>query len=252
MMFTSKKRVWIPVAAIAAVFLLVFNNCKKSDPVEPYYESDYGDLQYTIDNVKDVSIERIGEIKQNISINRVAGKAEDVSLSIVGLPAGASAFFDPSPSKPTFTSTLTIKTNRVTVGTYSLLIRGSSLTSGFTERKFSLTVLPYSNIAIGMEGKFKESGICVPGGGVNDTVDVVPVTTTVNKITIKGIWSGVWTNAVDAELTPSTKTLNILPQTVNGVTISGSGTFDENVMIIGYRVTGTTVNDTCTSTFSRL
>jgi hypothetical protein len=251
-MFTSKKRVWMPVAAIAAVFLLVFNNCKKSDPIEPYYESDYGDLQYTIDNVKDVSIERIGEMKQNISITRVAGKAEDVSLSVVGLPVGASALFDPDPSKPSFTSTLTIKTNRVTVGTYSLLIRGSSLTSGFTERKFSLTVLPYSNIAIGMEGKFKESGVCVPSGGIGDTVNVIPVTTTTNKITIQGIWSGVWTNEVNADLNPSSKTLNIPAQTINGVTISGSGTFDENVMIIGYRVTGTTVNDTCTSTFSRL
>ncbi len=240
------------VSAVIVVSLLMFSNCKKKDPIEPYSETDNGDLQYTIDNVKDVSVERIGESLQNININRVSGKAEDVSLSVMGLPAGVSAYFDPSPSKPSFTTTLTIKSNRTTVGTYLLTIRGSSLTSGFTDKKFTLTILPYSNVALGMEGKYKESGLCMPGGNVSDTVNVVAVTSVSNKVTIKGIWSGVWANAVDADLDPVNKTLFILPQTVNGVTISGSGTFDENVMIIGYRVKGTTVNDTCTSTFSRL
>lgn len=251
-MFTTVKRGKIAsVLMVTVLSATLMVNCRKSDPSNPIYDPEYGDLQYTIDNVKDVSIERIGESKQNIVVNRISGKVEDVSLTVVGLPAGATASFDPNPSKPSFASTLTIKANRVTIGTYTLTLRGSSLTSGYTERKFTLTILPYSNYAIGMEGKFKEGGLCVPGGNVNDTVDVV-ATTEANRINIKGIWSGVWTNVVYADLNPTNKTLNIPAQTLNGVTINGSGTFDENVMIIGYRVKGTTVNDSCTSTFSRL
>lgn len=251
-MLNAIKKSWLPVVVITTASVLFFANCRKSDPVEPYYEPDYGDLQYTIDNAKDLSLERIGEVKQNITLNRISGKAEDVSLSLLGLPAGASAYFTPNPSKPSFTATLTIKTNRTMEGTYSLTIRGSSLTSGFTERKFNLKVMPYSNAAVGLEGLFKESGLCVPGGNVGDTVSITPVESVINKIKIQGIWSGVWTNEVNADLNPSNKTLTIPPQLVNGITIMGTGTYDENVLIIGYRVTGTTVHDTCTSTFSRL
>lgn len=241
------KYLLIPLFAIASF------SCKKNDPdLEPYYEPTYGDLKYIIQGVKDVSIERIGEAKMNILINRQEGKIEDVMLTAVNVPQGVSVTFAPNISLPSFNTTMTVKATRAKEGIYQITVRGSSQTSGFTEVKMNLTILPYTNAADGLVGLFKEQGLCSQGGNVGDTVDVVKDEVTMNKIRIKGFWSGVWTNAVDAYLNTPTKTLYIPEQTVNGVTINGTGSYDDNAMIIGYRVKGFTVNDTCTSTLSRI
>jgi hypothetical protein len=237
---------------LISLLLVTAWGCKRTSPTpEPYYEPDYGELKYIIQGLKDVSLERSGEVKLSVYINRTEGRIEDVMLSVLNLPQGMSASFSPSISKPSFNTTLTIKTTRAKEGTYAITIRGSSQTSGFTEKKINVTVLPYSNAAIGLEGLFKESGQCNPGGNLNHDVEIVAAETD-NKINIKGFWSSVWTHVVSANLNASNKTLTIPSQTVNGVTITGNGTYDDNLIIIGYRVKGLTVDDTCTSSFSRL
>ncbi|OSZ78728.1 hypothetical protein CAP35_10915 [Chitinophagaceae bacterium IBVUCB1] len=239
---------------ILLISLLVITawGCRRTSPTpEPYYEPDYGELKYIIQGLKDVSLERTGEVKLNVYINRTEGRIEDVMMSVLNLPQGVTASFSPSISKPSYNTTLTIKASRAKEGTYSIIVRGSSQTSGFTEKKINITILSYSNAAIGLEGQFKEAGQCSPGGTLNHDVDIVP-SDTVNKILIKGFWSSVWTHVVRADLNVANKTLSIPSQTVNGVTITGNGTYDDNLIIIGYRVKGLTVNDTCTSSFSRL
>lgn len=238
---------------LVSLAVIILGGCSKPSPTpEPYYEPDYGDLKYIIQGVKDVSMERIGQAQLTLFINRQEGKIEDVMMTVVGLPQGVTATFSPSISMPSFNTTLTIKALRAKEGTYKITVRGSSKTSGFTEKQMNITILPYSNAAVGLEGQFNEGGMCTPSGAVGDTVDVVPVEGVKNRINIKGFWSGVWSNMVYANLNVANKTLDIPSQTVNGVTINGTGTYDDNIMIVGYRIKGFTVDDTCTSTFSRL
>mgnify|MGYP000020468873 CR=1 FL=1 len=60
-----------------------------------------------------------------ITLNLVSGEPETVSLSLLGLPAGATYGFSPASGEPPFTSTLTIATTAaVTPGTYILTVRG--------------------------------------------------------------------------------------------------------------------------------
>ncbi|MBI4258737.1 MAG: hypothetical protein HY619_07265 [Thaumarchaeota archaeon] len=62
-----------------------------------------------------------------VEVTRAMGSAEPVSLSISGLPAGASAVFTPRSGTPTFSSTLTIATSSTTQpGAYPLTITGVS------------------------------------------------------------------------------------------------------------------------------
>lgn len=245
--FARLKYLLIPLFAMASL------SCRKSEPdLEPYYEPTYGNLKYLIQGVKDVSMERIGSANVNIYINRQEGKIENVMLTAINLPQGLSVTFTPNISLPSFNSTMTVKSTRVKEGTYEITVRGSSQTSGFTDVKMKVTILPYANAADGQVGLFKEQGLCSQGGIVGDTVDVVKDETFVNKIRIKGFWSGVWSNAVDAFMNTTNKTLTIPAQTLNGVTINGTGTYDDDEMKINYRVKGFTVDDTCSSTLTRI
>lgn len=245
--FARLKYLLIPLFAVASL------SCRKSEPdLEPYYEPTYGNLKYLIQGVKDVSMERIGSANINIYINRQEGKIENVMLTAVNVPQGVNITFSPNISLPSFNTTMVVKSVRAKEGVYDIIVRGSSPTSGFTDVKMKLTILPYTNAADGLVGMFIEQGLCSQGGSIGDTVDVVKDETTANKIRLKGFWSGVWSNAVDAFLNTTNKTLNIPSQTVNGVTINGTGTYDDDELKINYRVKGFTVDDTCSSTLSRI
>lgn len=77
-----------------------------------------------------------------ITTTCIAGDAEEVSLSVSGLPAGATATFNPRIGLAGFSSTMSIATSKTTPsGVYSLMITGksSSITSSTSVR---LTVLP--------------------------------------------------------------------------------------------------------------
>ncbi|MBS1771832.1 MAG: hypothetical protein JST82_03155 [Bacteroidetes bacterium] len=239
---------------IVSVYFIVASACNKPEEAPtPYYGNDYGDLKYTIDGVKDMSMERIGQGNMSLFVNRSSGKIENVMLTVVGLPQGASALFSPGNSAlPSYNTVLTIKCNRVKEGSYDLILRGASQTTGFTDYKFKLNVLPYSDASLGLVGLFKESGLCTQSGAHGDTVNIQSIPSVKNRINIQGFWNGVWANEIYADLNVANNSLNIPAQSVNGVTIIGSGTYDDNTLIVNYRVAGSTVNDTCAATLSRL
>jgi len=239
---------------VTTLSLVVISACNKtpSDPT-PGNNTGYGDLKYTITGLSDMKMERNGSVSQTINVNYVSGKLEDVLLSCQGLPKGATAKFSPiSIGSPSFTTIFTITCNHAPVGVYPITVRGGSTSSGFTDYKITLTVLPYANAADGLVGFFVEKSQCSQSGSMGDTCKVEKDSTINNRIYIKGFWSGVWSNKVSADMNPTDNTLNIPVKTTNGVSFSGAGTYDDNTMIVHYRVTGSTVDDTCASTFSRV
>ena len=73
-----------------------------------------------------------------IVVSLVTGTGQPVSLSLVGLPPGATHFFNPASSTPTFQSTLDVTTTKTTVaGTYTLTLTASG---GGVTKTASLTL----------------------------------------------------------------------------------------------------------------
>jgi PGF-pre-PGF domain-containing protein len=86
------------------------------------------------------SVVQGGSAGATVSITSIGGFANTVSLSVSGLPSGATASFSPSSGTPSFTSTLTISTASTTpAGTYTITITGTGGGKTYTTT-FSLTV----------------------------------------------------------------------------------------------------------------
>lgn len=245
------------IIRIGAVYLLSLSvlcmvSCKDPETLTPYIPDNSGPLAYQIKGLKDTSLERIGEVRYIISINRDSGKAEKIVLSAENLPKGMEVIFDPiATAEPSFTTTMVTRTTRTPVGEYQVRVRGAGPTSGIKSYNTTIKVLPYSNAALGLKGDFTESGQCSLQGPVNENVRIEIDEQVKNKIYIKGLFSGVWSNVIYAILNPADNTLTIPSQVQNAVTYEGDGTYDDDKVIINYTVTGVTFNETCSSTLTR-
>lgn len=243
-----KKGIIIAVFAATCLF-----SCKDKETLTPYYNPNSGDLSYTVEGLRDTTIEQLGALNMQVFVKKLSGSAENVKLNASGLPAGIEISFDPSQSEPSYNTIATIKTTRAAVGTYPISITGSSSTTGLKTFTFNLKVTPYSNAALGEEGLFSESHNCAPSGSNNFDVNIIASKTMTDRIIIQGFWSGTWTNEIYADLDPKTGTINIPQQTSYGIDFKGSGTYNENKITITYTAVGKsgTVNDNCTATITR-
>ncbi|HEY9176636.1 MAG TPA: hypothetical protein VIN07_03050, partial [Flavipsychrobacter sp.] len=169
-----------------------------------------------------------------------------------GLPKGMEVFFEPvNGEKASFNTTIVIRNTRVPEGLHKINIRGASITTGVSNYYININVLPYTNAAIGLKGAFTETGQCSQTGAVNDNVNIVVDETVKNRIHIKGLFSGVMTNEIYADIDPAAKTLTIPSQAQNGLTYQGDGTYDDDKLVINYTMTGDVINNNCTSTLTR-
>lgn len=221
--------------------------------LSPYNPDDSGPFTYTIKGLKDTSLERTGDVRYNILVERQGGKAEAVVLSAGDLPKGMNVVYEPvNGEQASYNTTIVIKTLRVKEGVHKINIRGASPTSGINNSYINVTVLPYTNPAIGLTGAFMESGQCSKVGSINDNVNIEIDETIKNRIHIKGLFSGVMTNEIYADIDPATGTLTIPNQVQNQLTYNGDGTYDDDKLVINYTVTGITINESCTSTLTRI
>lgn len=220
--------------------------------LSPYVPDDSGPFNYEIKGLRDTFMERIGETRYMILVDKLSGKSEDVLLSGQNLPDGMEVYFDPvNNAQPSFNTGLVIRSKRVKEGTHRINIRGASPTSGLKDNFIEVTIKPYTNHADGLVGGFTETGLCSPSGNVNDNVNIIADETVKNRIHIKGLFSGVMTNIIYADLDPATNTLVIPSQVQNFLTYEGDGTFDDDKIVINYTIKGAVVDETCTSTLQR-
>lgn len=242
--------------AISFIFIALFsvfiNSCGKDKPLSPYVPDNGGAFKYTISGLKDTMLERSGEVRYLVTVEKQEGQAELVVLSAKDLPKGMEVLFDPvNNEKPSFSTTIIIRNTRVPEGTHKINITGASVTTGITNFYINVKVLPYTNAALGLEGSFTETGQCTQTGAVNDNVNIVADETVKNRIHIKGLFSGVMTNKIYADIDPVTKTLTIPSQVQNDLTYAGDGTFDDDKLVINYTMNGDVINNNCTSTLTR-
>ncbi|MBW7912710.1 MAG: hypothetical protein H3C54_03185 [Taibaiella sp.] len=236
----------------AALLTLLIASCGKDEPLSPYVPDDSGDFKYKITGLKDTSLERTGEVRYLIAVEKEQGQAQSVTLSTEGLPKGMEVLFEPvNGEKASYNTTIIIKNTRVPEGVHKINIRGASITTGISNYYINVNVLPYTNAAIGLVGTFTETGQCSKTGNVNDNVNIVADEIVKNRIHIKGLFSGVMTNEIYADINPADKTLTIPSQVVNDLTYKGDGTYDDDKLVINYTMNGDVINNSCSSTLAR-
>lgn len=233
------------------MFLLITACGNKSQTLTPITDDD-GDFDYTVNNLRDTSMERTDEVRYLILVEKTSGLAEKVILSAEDVPAGMEVFFEPvNGVDASFNTTVVIRTLRVKEGDYKINIKGASPTAGIQNNYINIAVLPYSNAATGLKGSFTEKGSCDQQGSTTEDVNIVVDESVNNRIILRGLFSGVMSNEIHADLNPSNKTLIIPSQERNELIFSGEGTYDDDKLVINYTVKGTTVNESCTSTLTR-
>lgn len=245
----------LPFVIVVIAGLLLWG-CKKDEPLQPYYGADYGDLQYSIKGIHDTTVEQTGKVSLNLFIERTAGKFEDVNLIARGLPDGMKASFALNNATPNYNTLLIIEATNVDAGNYTIQVVGSSQTTGQKFYDLGLTVLPYSNPALGLVGDFTEKRACTQLGDSSHIVHITQVAGAASKVSIKGIWVGSGSYTVDANVIQTDQTISIPLQSVNNVTFQGNGTYTKDGIELKYVVKDTStahvVDDNCTSVFTRL
>lgn len=231
---------------------LLMAACGKDEPLTPFEPDGSGDFKYKVTGLKDTSLERTAEVRYLIAVEKEQGQAESVILSTENLPKGMEVMFEPvNGEKASYNTTIIIKNTRVPEGLHKINIRGASITTGISNYYINVNVLPYSNAAIGLAGAFTETGQCSQTGNVNDNVNIVADETIKNRIHIKGLFSGVMTNEIYADINPADKTLTIPLQVANDLTYKGDGTYDDDKLVINYTMNGDVINNSCSSTLTR-
>ncbi len=139
-------------------------------------------------NPTTVSVTAGGSGTTTISTAVTSGSAQTVNLSVSGLPAGASAAFNPTSVTSGGSSTLTLNSSTAAAGTYSLTVTGTGTSATHTtsvtfvinaqvSNNFSISASPSSlSIAQGANGTSTISTAVTSGsaGTVNLTASVSP------------------------------------------------------------------------------
>lgn len=229
---------------------IVFSGCKKKTPVAPYYPPDSGDLQYTIEGVKDTTLEQTGQVKLQLFVKKISGTVESISLSVTGLPAGAQYVFSPGAGQVSYNAVVTFNTLRVPAGDYPIKIVGAGSKTGLKNFDMVLKVLPYSNPAVGLMGTFTETRNCSTTGSKTHSVNI-DTSGGNNKIKMLGFYAGGTSYDVQAEINPSTKSITIPSQLISGATFAGSGTYTDSTITVNYTANNSVYNDACTAVLKR-
>jgi uncharacterized membrane protein len=211
-------------------------------------------FDYTVNGINDLTVQQGGNGNLPLSVSLLSGTAENVSLSLTGLPAGASSSFSPASGLPSFNTTLNVTTtNAVAAGTYPLSLKSTS-SAGTKTFGFNLIVTGNNggDCAQGVAGNYTSMDSCTATAGT----PVITKTGT-NQIKITGL-VGFQTYTVDVNGTVNCNnhTVNIPSQgiptiPIPGATISGTGTFTDNTMTIHYTISVLTYTQSCRVDLSR-
>ncbi|MEP0824099.1 MAG: hypothetical protein HRF40_01285, partial [Nitrososphaera sp.] len=180
-------------------------------------------------NPSSLSIAKGSSGSTTIAVNAINGYSTGVSLTLSGLPSGATYSFLPWSSNAPFTSTLTINADTANVGTYTLSITGSGLADGKVRTTtITLTVTPQFDFSLSLN---PSSGTVQQGGTVQTTVTTTLLSGTSSSVSLSAGGGPLGTTftfspASGSPTFASTLTISIPSNAATGtyqVTISGSG-----------------------------
>ncbi|MGB6680902.1 MAG: DNRLRE domain-containing protein [Candidatus Bathyarchaeia archaeon] len=129
---------------VAGIYSAFRSTQHSESTTRPILEVDYTPVfDFSVSAEGGLTVTQGGSGTIPITVTLVSGSPKLVSLSVSGLPSGASAFFNPLSDNPTFTSTLTITTSSSTpLGSYLITVSGTGSQTHTTT--FMLMVNPAS------------------------------------------------------------------------------------------------------------
>ncbi len=233
------KRIYL--LAVAAILVAGFFACKRSNEKFDYVINGANDFVAEVNSVATMPIE----------IKVLKGVNEEVDLSISGLPQGVTATFNPNTGWPNYNSGIVFNTVGAKLGTYKLQIMAYSRSTYYRTYTFNLNIVPISNCAIDRVGSYLTTENCG-----NDTfyVDVTKDANIKNRIYIANFGNySIFPATVYADLDCEGKVMNIPQQTndSSGLTFTGTGVFNGNIMTINYIVNDGITSDTCVAQFKK-
>jgi flagellin-like protein len=180
-------------------------------------------------NPSSLSIAKGSSGSTTIAVNSINGYSTGVSLSLSGLPSGATYSFLPWSSNAPFTSTLAINAGTANVGTYALSVTGSGLADGKVRTTtITLTITPQFDFSLSLN---PSSGTVQQGGSVQTTVTTTLLSGTSSPVSLSASGGPFGTTftfgpASGNPTFASTLTISIPSNAATGtyqVTVAGSG-----------------------------
>jgi hypothetical protein len=226
-------------AAFLAVLVSVISSCKKKS-TPPF--------TYSVTGLTNIAVTAGDSATIPVHVTTLTGNAEDVILTVTGLPANVNGTITPNSGKPNYSAQLKIVAgNDAVAGTSAITLNATSPSTGAKPYSANLTVNPKPDCSSDVEGIYTCTDVCTQG---NDAYTmVVSATSIANKVMINNFYGEGFDVAVTLDC--NAHTVTIPNQTINGVTFSGSGTFNGSTMTIAYTVVGQVASNSCTVTMSK-
>lgn len=216
-MFGLKNLTRLAIAVFLLIGILIISCNKAEDPK----------IDFNINGLADVTLDENGSVVKNLTIEHLNGPAEQVTLTIDGLPDGISASFNISTGQPPFDATLYIKDDSSKGDIYEVNVLARSASGIEHAYPFKITTLQ-KTCTKKASGLYEGTSTCRDGQGqiynyINFEED------SVSKDRLYFVWQQ---NPLYVDVNCNTKQLTMPLQTSGDHKISGDGYLTENYTVI--------------------
>lgn len=227
--------------------IIILASCGKgtlSDNSNP----NLGNLDYELTGVHDVTLHQHDSTEMTVEMKYLSGNKDIVGLSANNLVQGYVLAFSPQLDTPSFFSTLKIKTATIDTGvkTFQILATGSKKTKAYN---INIHVIADTlNPALAFAGSLFETGTCTNNSPNNSLVTGYVPVGSIGKLHLTGLWLGGNAYEVDLYFNGANQSISLPTQVSNGLTFTGSGTYNGTTIQLTYTISGPLVNESCTVT----
>jgi hypothetical protein len=222
--------------------ILLSNSCSKNKDSK---------LAYGIDSVSAIYVNYDDTTNIPMLVRFLSGSyRENVSLVVTGMPAKVKYLSDTVTGQPTFTANFKFAADSAPLGMYPIQIVTYSQSTGFKTYALNLGVVRNACTNY-LQGSYRATNTCTDKGF---TYAVTATSTSGNTMNLVNF--GGYGNQTNTELNVdcNTNSVKINKQSIgNGVTVEGTGSFNENSITLRYIALNTPTgrNDTCTAVLMR-
>ncbi|MCL4436366.1 MAG: hypothetical protein M1503_02390 [Thaumarchaeota archaeon] len=179
-------------------------------------------------NPSSITVQTGSSGSATVTVSSIGGYSNTVSLSLSGLPSGASYMFNPSSSVPTYSSTLTISADSAATGIYLLTATGTGSDGKVRSTSITLTVAASLDFLVSVN---PSSGSVQQGGSLQTTVTATLTggSSQVVSLSASGLPDGATYSFSPSSGSPTFQsTLSITtsgstPAGTYGITVTGTG-----------------------------
>lgn len=218
--------------------------CSKKDDDA---DNDANGFDYAVNNVQDVTVEQGGTVVASWEVKLSKGSQQTVKLDVTGTPSNVTVTPNSTEGIPTYTAAVAFAaTSSAATGTYPMTVTSSSAST--TSKTYTFNLIVKENCITPLIGTYSTTESCSISGDLayNCAITTGSTSTTVQ---LTGFGDYINGNIINATIDCDSKTITIPSQAVtSGITISGSGTFSGNTLVINYTAVTSSNTESCTAT----